>query len=240
MRTRARIRLLRRRGRRWSTGLARALGRAGRRTILLGGIATFAFGAGAAIAILYGQFGFHPGRNADAWASRQPQFVGATSCSACHADQAAKGATARHAGVTCESCHGPLVGHPLAAPSNPTAAAPGSPAPVALISLAEASTPRLSHDAEVIGLCLTCHEAVAGRPLGFPSIDPAGHFAGPACVVCHDPHTSAAPHPRQILHPLAGLPECTVCHNPTGLRPMPDGHPTWVGDCRTCHIPVQS
>lgn len=236
MRTRVRIRLLRRRGRRRVAALGRTLGRAGRRTILLGAIAAFAFGAGATIAILYGQFGFHPGRNADAWASRQPQFVGATSCAACHADQAARWASAQHAGVTCESCHGPLVGHPLAAPSNGTATA----APVVLISLAEASSTRLSRDAEVIGLCLTCHQAVTARPLGFPSIDPVSHFTGPACVVCHDPHTSAAPHPPQILHPLTGLPECTVCHNPSGLRPLPVGHPVWVGDCRTCHTPVQS
>ena len=236
MHTRARIRLLRRRGRRWSSGVAGALGRASRRTVLLGAIAVFAFGAGATIAILYGQFGFQPGRNADAWASRQPQFVGATSCAACHADKAATWAAAAHAGVTCESCHGPLVGHPSAGPSNQAA----SPAPLAVISLPGSSTPRLSRDAQVIGLCLTCHEAVAGRPLGFPAIDPASHFSGPACVVCHDPHTAAAPHPPQILHPLAGLPECTVCHNPTGLRPLPDGHPAWVGDCRTCHTPVQS
>jgi hypothetical protein len=246
MHARARIRLLRRRTRRAGRavrlfgGRVAATGRwAARHAIVLGVIAVLAFGAGATVAVLYGQFGFHPGRNADAWASRQPQFATATGCGACHADQATRWATAAHVGVTCESCHGPLVGHPAATLPDGTTT-PSSPAPVALISLAEATAPRLGDGAAATTLCLTCHQAIVGRPLSFPAIDPARHFSGPACIVCHDPHTAAAPHPPQILHSLTGLPECTVCHSPSGLRPLPDGHPVWVGDCRACHTPVQS
>src|SRR5512147_1030739 len=86
--------------------------RAIRAGIILGVIAGAGLTAGALAGTFYGQFGYHPGRDADAWASRVPAFVGARSCAACHAEEAKRWASAPHAGVTCESCHGPLAGHP--------------------------------------------------------------------------------------------------------------------------------
>lgn len=248
---RVRIRLLQRRRRRIVRALRatfarlvariRALSaRAIRAGVVLGVIAGLSLAAGALAATLYGQFGYHPGRNADAWASLTPQFVGPASCASCHAAQAARWTAGSHAGVSCESCHGPMAGHPEATPSPlepaPTwSAEPGeSIAPVPLLSLDERSTVGLPESGPT-ALCLTCHRAATGRPASFPTVDPTTHYAGPDCIVCHDPHSAVAPQPPQILHPLAGMPNCTLCHSPTGMRPLPPAHPSWTGSCLTCH-----
>ncbi|HYL39771.1 MAG TPA: hypothetical protein VET90_00520, partial [Candidatus Binatus sp.] len=147
--------------------------RAVRAGIVLGVIAGASLAAGALAATFYGQFGFHPGRNADAWASRAPEFVGAGSCATCHAAQAAAWAAGPHQGVTCESCHGPLAGHPATSPSGssrpaPSAAPTGpgqSSAPLPLLSLEERSSVGLPSGG-TIGLCLPCHRSIAGRPAG--------------------------------------------------------------------------
>jgi hypothetical protein len=247
MRVRARIRLARRMARRLERRFvhaARAAAirwlRVGRRvaiqSLLLATIAGLSLGAGAVGATLYGQFGYHPGRNADAWAIRPLQFVGPAGCAACHPDEATTVSGSHHAGVSCESCHGPLAGHP----ANPGS----SPAPeLLLISTTEqaaAPTGTATPVQATTTLCLTCHLAAVGRPTGFPAIDPATHYSGPDCVVCHDPHAAVAPHPPAVLHPLAGLPDCTVCHSPLGMRPLPADHPSWTGSCFACHHQVQS
>ena len=193
-------------------------------------LAVLGFGVGGAIAVTYGQFGAHPGRNATAWAIRPAVFEGTASCGVCHPDQAAAWAGAAHKGISCESCHGPLAGHPAANPSPGLLAPERSAAPVAAAgTLVDVDTTAPT------ALCLTCHQAIVGRPLGFPVVDPTSHFVGPSCVACHDPHAAIAPTPPIIRHPLAGLPECTICHNPTGMRPMPAGHPAWSGSCLACH-----
>lgn len=236
-----RVRVGRRRTGRAVTAFRLAVGRA--RDRLLAGtrrlvrwavplaiLAALGFGVGGAIAVSYGQFGAHPGRNATAWAIRPAAFEGTGGCAACHPTQVATWTAGSHGGTSCESCHGPLAGHPAANPS-PELLAPERPAaPVAGTGvLAGVDT------SAATTLCLTCHQAVVGRPLGFPAVDPSSHFSGPSCVACHDPHAATAPTPPIIQHPLAGLPECTVCHNPTGMRPMPASHPTWSGTCLACH-----
>ena len=214
--------------------------RALRAGIILGVIAGASLAAGALAATFYGQFGYHPGRDADAWASRAPAYVGPGSCATCHASQATAWAAAPHKGVTCESCHGPLAGHPDATPvPEPTAAASAVPTPsVPLLSLEERSSVGLPSSGPS-ALCLTCHRAAVGRPSGFPTVDAATHYAGPECTVCHDPHAVTAPQPPAILHPLAGMPDCALCHGPTGMRPLPTAHPTWSGSCLTCHRATQ-
>lgn len=244
-RLRIQVRLLARRRRRLARRLAAvaarlrvASRRAVRAGIILGVIAGVSLTAGALAATFYGQFGYQPGRNADAWASRAPVFVGSSACATCHVGQTERWTASPHQGVTCQSCHGPLAGHPNATPApvedGPGAATPGVP----LLSLKERSSVGLPSSGTV-ALCLTCHQAVLGRRTTFPTIDPAAHFPGPECVLCHDPHVVVATQPPAILHPVAGMPACTVCHNPTGMRPLPTGHPVWSGSCLACHRATQ-
>ncbi|HEX7949629.1 MAG TPA: multiheme c-type cytochrome [Candidatus Limnocylindrales bacterium] len=198
-------------------------------------LAALGFGIGGAISVAYGQFGAHPGRNATEWAIKPAVFDGTASCAVCHPGQAATWAKARHAGTSCESCHGPLTGHPAVNPSPELLAPEPSAAPAAaqgLLSGVDTSPPT--------ALCLACHQAIVGRPTGFAVIDPSRHFTGPSCVACHDPHAATAPTPPIIRHPLIGLPECTVCHSPTGMRPVPASHPTWSGSCLACHRKLPS
>lgn len=241
-----RLRVTRRRVGRTFAAIRAAIGRtrdrllAGTRRLVrwavpLAILAVLGFGVGGAIAVTYGQFGAHPGRNATAWAGQPVAFGGTATCAACHLDQVTTWAAAGHGQISCESCHGPLTGHPAANPTPQLLAPERSAEPVAAAGLllgVDTSPPT--------ALCLTCHEKVVGRPPGFPVIAPSTHFTGPSCVACHDPHAATAPKPPIIRHPLAGLPECTVCHNPTGMRPMPATHPAWSGSCLACHRPIDS
>jgi hypothetical protein len=203
--------------------LARLSRRALRAGIVLGAIAAASFAVAALGATVYGQFGYHPGGNADAWAARTPRFIGPAACAACHTEQATSWTAGPHAGVTCESCHGPKAGHPEASTSP---------------SEAEEAPLDTSPNAPST-LCLSCHAAVLARPSGFATVDPATHYGPAECTACHEPHLAAAPRPPDVLHSLAGLPECTFCHGPAGMRPLPATHPSWPGDCLTCHRAVE-
>jgi Cytochrome c554 and c-prime len=181
------------------------------------------FAVGAVAAQLYGAYGFHPQRNASAWAQLAPQFASASGCAGCHAPELASWTVSPHSTVACESCHGPLADH------------------VATVSLTRAPASTPAPIANPDGLCITCHQAAVGRPSGFPVVDPAKHYTGATCVACHDPHAPAAQRPPTVLHPLGGLPDCLVCHGPDGMRPLPARHPaTTGGTCFLCHTALQS
>ncbi|HYM82760.1 MAG TPA: hypothetical protein VEY67_01240 [Candidatus Dormibacteraeota bacterium] len=156
--------------------------------------------------------------NARAWASRPLRYA-PSACQACHQAETAKQATNRHGAIDCETCHGLVGSHPGA----DRAAVKPLPKPTG-------------------ALCVQCHAAVVGRPAALAQIDPATHYnggTGTACLRCHDPHAVVAVAPPRIVHPTAGLPACTTCHNPNGLKRIPTGHEL-VADtvCLTCHRPL--
>jgi predicted CXXCH cytochrome family protein len=181
-------------------------------------IASLAVGVGLFVATTaYATFGAaHATVNAETWAIR-PLRLAADGCVACHPSQAAQQAANRHAGIDCQTCHGPANGHPGTDPD-------------AIVKIAEPTA----------AVCVQCHTQVEGRPTSFPQIDLATHWGGGTlCLRCHDPHAVVAPVPPQIPHPLTDLPACTVCHRPDGLKPIPAGH-TLVADsiCLSCHTPL--
>lgn len=186
---------------------------------LAGLLAVALFAGAVALASLASEYGFHPEANADAWRLRPPAFGEASGCAACHAPEQAKLTSATHAGIGCESCHGPLGSHALASPGTPEADV-------------DVATPS---DA----VCLTCHVAVVGRPDGFRQVVPADHYV-PECLQCHDPHTGISKRPPIVRHTLDRLPECVTCHGPDGFKARDQRHPT-VSDedafCLSCHLP---
>jgi hypothetical protein len=98
------------------------------------------------------------------------KFAGKKACLECHTDveEALKGS--RHSTLSCEVCHGPQSAHATAA--DPSAMKPKKP-----------------EAANIIHLCLTCHEANIAKPKGFKQIDPKAHMGGGRCTECHTHHS---------------------------------------------------
>jgi hypothetical protein len=180
-----------------------------------------AFLAGAGVfAGFYDEYGFHPQANAARWAALQPAFADPALCADCHATEYAKATSASHAGIGCESCHGPLLAHALASPGTEEAA----------VAVAVPTDE----------LCERCHVATTGRPATFRQIVPADHYE-PVCLQCHDPHTGISRRPPVVEHPIDDhLPPCVTCHGPDGFKARDQRHPD-VGEndaaCLACHLP---
>ncbi len=112
----------------------------------------------------FGQFGhYRAGALADN-AARPIKYAGRAACIVCHSDIEEMRAGGKHAGIGCESCHGPLADH---------AADPGS------------VVPARPHKRDT---CLRCHTSRPEKPAGFPQIVPADHAPEGACTECHKAH----------------------------------------------------
>jgi hypothetical protein len=165
----------------------------------------------------YLDFSLHRDVNARQWAALDESFASSGICVNCHAPEAAKAASASHAGIGCQSCHGPLLEHTLANPET-----------------AVATVPIAVPTDEV---CVRCHVQADGRPAGQAQIVPADHYVS-ACLDCHDPHTAIAMRPPVVLHPLDKLPPCLTCHGPEGFKQRNQRHPAGTNDdqqCLECH-----
>ena len=163
------------------------------------------------------EYGFRPDVNSAAWRALQPAYGEVALCARCHETQYARLTSATHAGIGCESCHGPQGDHALASPGT-----------------AEAGFDVAVPTDE---LCVKCHVAVEGRPAGFRQIVPADHYTT-ACLACHDPHTAISRRPPVVAHPLGNLPPCITCHGPDGFKARSQRHPIVAADdptCLACH-----
>ena len=150
-----------------------------------------------------------------AWADRTVRY-GVSQCANCHIEHVATVATSRHAIVSCELCHAPTVDHPGKDPSV-----------VAALPASDSAT------------CVACHEKVGGRPATLPEVEVIFHYPAVDCLLCHDPHSTAALLPPEVTHPLDHLPACTTCHSPAGLKRYPEGHqPAPDNVCVGCHKPT--
>jgi hypothetical protein len=164
----------------------------------------------------YLEYAFEPERNARALAALEPVYGEAASCIECHAPQVERKASASHAGIACESCHGPLLVH-----------AQSSPGPEAAEAIDEPTDK----------VCIRCHEFTTGRPEGFPQVRMDRHFIV-ECLACHDPHTGISRHPLAVLHPIRGLPGCVTCHGEEAFKARDMRHPITDevdGECIKCH-----
>ncbi len=184
--------------------------------VAAGAIAMLAVGltvAYFAFTVAYDHFGFHPEKNARAWASRTPSYADSSGCAACHGGEYIQAGIGGHVGVACETCHGPLANH----------AASG-----AAVSGAGSLDPP--------ELCVRCHEDITGRPAAFPQQAVSEHFAAWSCEKCHDPHSTIAIAPPPVSHPLDKLPDCLTCHGAGGMKPAPANHDFNTSDsCLSCH-----
>jgi hypothetical protein len=183
------------------------------------GLLAAMFFVGAAMAWSpYLQTDLHPDANPRAWAALEPRFGESVQCLGCHKVEAAKLGSARHAGIGCQSCHGPLLKH-----TEESTATVGS-----------AVSPVVPTDA----VCTKCHTKAVGRPASLLQIALTDHYV-PVCLQCHDPHTGISRRPPVVLHPLENLPPCVTCHGPDGFKARSVRHPEVTGDepCLACHAP---
>lgn len=91
-------------------------------------------------------------------------FAGQAACVECHSDIGDLRKTARHARVSCESCHGPLASH----------------------AAGEAPLKPARPDGQQS--CVACHLKSPSKPQTFPQITVADHAGDNKCIECHNPH----------------------------------------------------
>lgn len=185
----------------------------------LGAIFAVVLFVGAAAVLSFAdEYGFRPERDAATWRALTPAYGDISLCAKCHAKEYDKLTSATHAGIGCESCHGPLGAHALASPGTGAA--------------------RLAVAVPTDAVCVKCHVAVVGRPAAFRQIVPADHYTS-LCLQCHDPHTGISRRPPIVQHPLDRLPPCVTCHGPDGFKARAQRHPTVSSDdkvCLACHL----
>src|SRR5581483_329598 len=112
----------------------------------------------------FGKYGHYRADSLDEIAAKPISFAGHETCETCHQEVFDLKKTGKHAGVSCEACHGALNNHA----EDPEKVAPKLP------------------DTKV--LCVRCHEANAAKPQSFPQVNSADHANGMACNTCHKPH----------------------------------------------------
>lgn len=152
------------------------------------------------------------------------EYVGAETCTTCHAEEAKKFGSNPHAklalqhggeGVTCEGCHGPGKAHVESG---------GDAAKIFQFTKATAK--------QADDKCLSCHQ---GQHANFERS--AHGEAKVSCTSCHAVHTSKAPdHLLRVSEPAL----CFQCH--TDVKPqfaMPFRHKVNEGlmNCSDCHNP---
>lgn len=206
--------------------------RAARWIVLHSFVAALSVGAGLLVVALATEYGYHPVRNTETWASQPFGYAIGGACAACHEPQQRAAAQGAHDGVRCEACHGPQEAHVVAQQAAASAAGSPSAGGPVLAASSEAGSSTGSS-----AKCLACHEAVLGKPRAFPMISTVTHFGAATCALCHDPHATTPLEPPIVRHELAGLPDCLTCHGPGTIRAMSEAHPVVTGlDCLACHL----
>lgn len=145
------------------------------------------------------------------WALLPPRHGDPNECARCHGDVDMQWSRSAHAGQTCEACHGAGDRHKEFG----------------------AILPKTRE------LCVTCHEAIPGRPESFATIARLEHFPLEDCATCHDPHSPAAAFPL-IPHNVQGREDCVACHGVPGIAGIPPNHVNRpVELCLGCHKPEE-
>lgn len=112
----------------------------------------------------FGKYGHYRAGAVDDIRAKTPNYAGQTACADCHVDIVQLRSQARHRGISCESCHGPLAKH---------ANAP------------DELKPKLP---EARPLCVHCHAANTGKPKQYPTVNIKEHAGDESCLTCHKPH----------------------------------------------------
>jgi len=91
-------------------------------------------------------------------------YAGREACADCHDDKTLEIKSDAHAGLSCETCHGPGQAHCV----NPEFVKPLKP--------------------DQRSFCGACHSINGSRPRFMQQIDLKEHYPDKKCIVCHNPH----------------------------------------------------
>jgi hypothetical protein len=113
----------------------------------------------------FGEFGHYRGAALEEIRSRPVSFAGKAVCADCHDEVVKIKSEGKHAGVSCEACHGPTAAH--------------------------TDDPMTNHAVKPnpATLCVRCHEAEPAKPKTFPQVVSKDHAGGLSCIECHKPHS---------------------------------------------------
>lgn len=126
----------------------------------------------------FGKYGNFRGDNLAEQAAIPVNYGPPEVCATCHAEHVAKKEKGKHAGVPCQTCHGPVGDHVQE----------------------DGMKPMIIN--KTFTLCARCHQKLEARPAQFPQINIYNHLARAkltidgneaVCLSCHNPH---APTPK--------------------------------------------
>lgn len=128
------------------------------------GVAVLFWVRGLLVPKSFGRLGHYRADAIGEIAAQTPTYAGHKACGDCHPDVVEIKSKNKHAGLSCEICHGPAQAH---------ADDPGS------------MKPNTDLDRS---FCLRCHQQDISRPSGFPQVDGSTHGEKEDCRKCHQPH----------------------------------------------------
>ena len=128
------------------------------------GLSLFLFSRSFFVPADFGIYGHYRAGALDDARATPIAFAGQASCLDCHSDVGEARQAARHARVSCESCHGPLATH------------------------AAGGEPLVPARPDGRAGCISCHAKSRSKPLAFPQVDVSEHAGENRCVECHNPH----------------------------------------------------
>lgn len=115
----------------------------------------------------FGRFGHYRAAALDEIRARPARYAGQEACAGCHLEQAGIRDKGKHAGVSCEACHGPAARHA----EDPASMKPPKPAEAAF--------------------CAGCHEKDTAKPAWFRQVQTSEHMGQMRCTECHSAHSPA-------------------------------------------------
>ena len=112
----------------------------------------------------FGKYGHYRADAVEEIGRLPENYAGNEVCQGCHEDIYELKAASEHAGVACETCHGPAMEHT----EDPMGVKPVKPKGRAF--------------------CGLCHSRNAARPKNMPQVDMEEHNKGMECILCHKAH----------------------------------------------------
>ncbi|MFH0864921.1 MAG: hypothetical protein V1904_01910 [Bacteroidota bacterium] len=166
----------------------------------------------------FGDLGHYRSDAVDDIKQQEPKYVNSLSCIYCHKDLDSVNSAGDHAGINCQTCHGPGNKH------------------------AEDPSANILPKPSGREFCGNCHDINAARPAFIKQVDISKHNTGSKCITCHNPHSPGFKQDVTETSDTAGISgdvkkiddaTCSKCHNPIYIKKISGVHK--INSCLSCH-----